>query len=91
MCLASLVSASPARAERITTYDYDKVGQLKKVTEPDASWVAYSYDAAHRLTDVADSWGNSVHYTLDAMGNRTAEDCVARSPAAMTPSIACKL
>ena len=68
------VTRSAGGLSQTTRYDYDKVGQLKKVTEPDTSWVAYTYDAAHRLTDVADSRGNTVHYTLDAMGNRTAED-----------------
>ncbi|WP_141696748.1 RHS repeat domain-containing protein, partial [Xanthomonas graminis] len=34
----------------------------------------YGYDAAHRLTDVTDGAGNSIHYTLDASGNRAKED-----------------
>jgi len=58
----------------LTTYDYDNVGQLKKVTLPDASFVQYTYDAAHRLTQIADNLGNNIVYTLDAMGNRTAEN-----------------
>ncbi|MEK7810216.1 MAG: hypothetical protein AAB278_00170, partial [Pseudomonadota bacterium] len=29
---------------------------------------------AHRLTDITDGLGNYIHYTLDAMGNRTKED-----------------
>ncbi|MBS0398041.1 MAG: RHS repeat protein, partial [Proteobacteria bacterium] len=28
----------------------------------------------HRLTDITDGSGNKIHYTLDAMGNRTAEN-----------------
>ena len=31
------------------------------------------YGAAYRLTTIQDGLGNSVRYTLDAMGNRTAE------------------
>jgi YD repeat-containing protein len=57
----------------LTNYDYDNAGQLKKVTLPDASFLSYSYDAAHRLTSVSDNLGNSIAYTLDAMGNRTLE------------------
>ncbi|HEX7633978.1 MAG TPA: hypothetical protein VF427_01705 [Noviherbaspirillum sp.] len=57
-----------------TAYDYDGVGQLKKVTLPDGSTIGYTYDDAHRLTDVADSLGNSIHYTLDVMGNRIKEE-----------------
>src|SRR5207249_10971861 len=58
----------------VTSYDYDGVGQLTKVTLPDGSFLSYSYDAAHRLTGMADNLGNSIAYTLDAMGNRTLEE-----------------
>jgi YD repeat-containing protein len=57
-----------------TIYSYDAVGQLVRVTLPDGSSLAYGYDAAHRLIGIADSLGNSIAYTLDAMGNRTRED-----------------
>ena len=56
-----------------TTYEYDNAGQLTQVTLPD-SVLHYRYDDAHRLTDISDSLGNSIHYTLDAMGNRTKEE-----------------
>ena len=58
----------------LTSYDYDAVGQLTKVTLPDGSFLSYTYDAAHRLTGMADNLGNSIAYTLDAMGNRTHEE-----------------
>ena len=57
----------------LTSYDYDGVGQLTKVTLPDGSFLSYSYDAAHRLTGMQDNQGNRIAYTLDAMGNRTQE------------------
>jgi YD repeat-containing protein len=56
-----------------TTYGYDGVGQLTLVTLPDTSTVSYTYDPAHRLTNIADSIGNSIAYTLDNMGNRINE------------------
>jgi len=59
---------------QLTQYDYYATGLLQKATQPDGSWAEYTYDAAHRLTDVADSVGNSVHYVLDNAGNRTAEE-----------------
>jgi YD repeat-containing protein len=43
------------------------------VTLPDGSYVTNTYDDAHRLTDIADSLGNSIHYTLDYWGNRITE------------------
>jgi YD repeat-containing protein len=56
-----------------TTYSYDNVGQLTKVTLPDGSSVGYIYDLAHRLTNITDSLGDSINYSLDLMGNRTGE------------------
>ena len=59
-----------------TTYDYDGVGQLIKVTLPDNSFLTYIYDGAHRLTQIQDGLGNKMVYTLDNMGNRIAESAV---------------
>ena len=56
---------------RTTTYTYDAVGNLTKVTQPDGSFLSMTYDAAHRLIGVADTLGNTIAYTLDAAGNRT--------------------
>lgn len=64
---------STSVAGQTTSYSYDPVGQLTKVTQPDASWVGYEYDAAHRLNAVKDNLGNRIEYTLDNAGNRTAE------------------
>lgn len=33
----------------------------------------YTYDVAHRLTQISDSVDDSINYTLDPMGNRTLE------------------
>ncbi len=56
-----------------TTYAYWPTGLLKLVTLPDSSTLSYTYDGAHRLTTVTDGTGNYVSYTLDALGNHTAE------------------
>jgi RHS repeat-associated protein len=60
-------------AAELTTFEYWPTGLLKKVTLPDGSSLSYTYDGAHRLTQIADAEGNRMVYTLDAMGNRTAE------------------
>lgn len=69
-----------SRAERaatgpglITTYEYDGVGQLKEITMPGGAKVTYYYDDAHRLESIVDGRGNSIVYTLDALGNRKVE------------------
>ncbi len=57
-----------------TSFSYYSTGLLKKVTLPDSSYLLYTYDNAHRLTQISDGAGNSIDYTLDALGNRTAEN-----------------
>ena len=61
-------------ASETTSFTYWPTGLLKQVTLPDNGYVLYTYDAAHRLTQMSDGAGNSIQYTLDAMGNRTAEN-----------------
>ncbi|MFO1323217.1 MAG: hypothetical protein U1F15_04050 [Burkholderiales bacterium] len=56
-----------------TSYVYDGVGQLTGVVLPDNSTLTYTYDAAHRLTQLQDGLGNRIAYTLDGAGNRTQE------------------
>jgi YD repeat-containing protein len=56
-----------------TTFDYWPIGLIKRITQPDGSWVHHDHDDAHRLVAVSDSLGNRITYTLDNMGNRTAE------------------
>lgn len=59
--------------DRITRIEYWTNGLVKKVTQPDGSYTSYAYDGAHRLTSIADAEGNTITYTLDGAGNRTAE------------------
>ncbi|WP_036250645.1 RHS repeat protein [Methylobacter sp. BBA5.1] len=60
--------------DETTTYSYDPAGLLTRITGPDGAYLAYSYDDAHRLTGIQDQLGNTVTYTLDALGNRLQED-----------------
>ena len=72
--LASRTVAADTVAARTTTYDYDGVGQIVKETAPDGSFIAYTYDAAQRLTGISDGIGNTILYTLDNAGNRVREE-----------------
>ena len=58
----------------LTHLEYFPTGLLKKMTNPDASYIEYTYDAAHRLTQINDGASNKIGYTLDNAGNRTAEN-----------------
>jgi YD repeat-containing protein len=71
--LTSRVVSGAGGGAETTSYDYDGVGQMTKATMPDGSTIFYTYDPAHRLTAITDSLGNSMTYTLDAIGNRTNE------------------
>ncbi len=68
------VRGATAAEDRVTQISYWPTGQVQQVTEPDGSSVTYVYDAAQRLTDIADNAGNTIHYTLDNAGNRLKED-----------------
>lgn len=57
----------------ITRIEYWPTGLVKRVTQPDGAYTNYVYDQAHRLTDVSDDAGNTIHYTLDGIGNRISE------------------
>ncbi len=65
---------SRTTAGETTSFQYDPVGQLTRLTQPGGSYIAYTYDGARRLTEVADNLGNRIAYTLDAAGNRTREE-----------------
>ncbi|WP_329915448.1 RHS repeat-associated core domain-containing protein [Stenotrophomonas sepilia] len=68
------VRGATTAEDRVTQISYWPTGQVQQITEPDGSSVTYVYDAAQRLTDIADSAGNTIHYTLDNAGNRLKED-----------------
>jgi RHS repeat-associated protein len=53
-----------------TLYTVNPASELAQVTLPDNSFLAYTYDTAHRITEVADNLGNSIQYTLDALGDK---------------------
>lgn len=64
---------SAAGASRVTRFEYDEAGQLKKVIMPDDSIITYRYDDAQRLIGMSDGVGNAIDYTLDNLGNRIRE------------------
>jgi RHS repeat-associated protein len=69
----------PNAGDATTTIAYDAAGLITRITQPDGAYIDYTYDAAQRLTRIADNQiagnpGNSITYTLDAAGNRLAEN-----------------
>lgn len=71
--LQSVTATAGGMAPRTTTYTRELDGQPSTVALPDGTTLAYTYDAARRLTGIADNAGNTISYTLDAAGNRVSE------------------
>jgi RHS repeat-associated protein len=60
--------------DQITRVEYWPTGMVKKVTQPDGAFTAYTYDGAYRLIGISDNAGNSITYTLNGAGDRTKEE-----------------
>lgn len=69
--LLTVTRASGTGAAATTTLEYDDHGQVTKITRPDTTWLAYTYNDARRLTEIADKLGDKLTYTYDLMGNIT--------------------
>ena len=53
---------------------YNAIGEIETVALLGRRTLTFTYDTAHRLKEVADSAGNKVVYTLDAMGHVIKEE-----------------
>ena len=71
--LLTRTQTAPNGETRITSYDYDNVGQMIQSMLPDGTVLTYSYDAAHDLRSISDNLNNRVEYTYDPKGNRNVE------------------
>jgi len=76
--LTSKAVATSSSGTHTTTYTVDPTGVLDKVTLPDSSFLANTYDTAHRITQVSNIVGTStdpdfgyITYALDALGDQT--------------------
>ena len=76
------VEVSDGKSTQRTSYEYDLIGQLKQVTQPDGSRIAYDYDEARRLKKIRDSKDNAIVYGYDStsqlrsQGNRMKDQFV---------------
>ncbi len=64
------VVASPSN--EVTSITYIGSGQPDVITLPDSSTIDYDYDNAQRVTKITNTAGETINYTLDAMGDITA-------------------
>jgi len=66
------ITLNPGANQSQTSFAYDLAGNLTVITFPDNSTLTYGYDDAHRLTSITNNLSESITYTLDALGDRTA-------------------
>jgi RHS repeat-associated protein len=75
-------TGTPGAGDADMRIDYDAVGNVTQVTQPDGDYLAYTYDDAHRLIKIHDNLNNTIDYCpggvgsatcLDAAGNRLVE------------------
>lgn len=66
------VTVNPGANQSQTGFTYDLAGNLTVITRPDGSTLTYAYDNAHRPTSVTNNTVETITYTLNALGNRTA-------------------
>jgi RHS repeat-associated protein len=59
--------------QQTTTLTYKPYGSVETIMLPTGLMLTYTYDPAHRLTGWSNNRGESGSFTLDGMGNRTAE------------------
>src|SRR6266540_5806458 len=55
-------TVDPTGVAALTSFDYDAVGQITKITRPNGAYLQYTWDDARRLTKVQDNTGASVEY-----------------------------
>ncbi|SFQ34783.1 RHS repeat-associated core domain-containing protein [Variovorax sp. 770b2] len=70
--LTQSVNGGPAGTQT-TAFTYKPYGSVETITLSTGLVLTYDYDVAHRLTGWSNNRSESGTYTLDGMGNRTAE------------------
>ncbi|MFT3673511.1 MAG: RHS repeat-associated core domain-containing protein [Aestuariivirga sp.] len=65
------ITVNPGASQAVTTIDYDAIGQVTKITEPDGAYLQYAYSDARRLTSVTNNLGEVVEYGYNANGDMT--------------------
>ena len=72
-------SVATASGASLTSYEYDDVGQLKRLVPPNGAALNYEYDDAHRLTDIFTDDGERIKYEVDLLGNNRIEKALTSS------------
>ena len=67
----SLVVAADRTTASVTSFTYNSLGQLTKITDPLGRETNITYNSAGLIATITDAQSNVTSYTYDARGNRT--------------------
>lgn len=63
------ITVQPGSKQAVTIIEYDGIGQITKITNPDGSFLNYQYDNSKRPTDITNNRNEHISYSYDNMGN----------------------
>jgi RHS repeat-associated protein len=66
------VTADPGGIAAVSSFEYNAVGDVTKVTRPNGAYLLYTRDDGRRITKVEDNTGASIEYDRNNLGNVTA-------------------
>ncbi|WP_298814483.1 RHS repeat-associated core domain-containing protein, partial [uncultured Chloroflexus sp.] len=69
--IANAVPGAPASADTnvVTSFSYDRVGNIVSITDPNGNTSRFAYDALNRLVRIETAAGQVTTYTYDSGGN----------------------
>ena len=59
--------------DQVTAYEYNPIGMVTRITQPNGAYLAFSYDEARRLTAIVNNLNERIAYELDNAGNIISE------------------
>ncbi|HYB83300.1 MAG TPA: RHS repeat-associated core domain-containing protein [Mycobacterium sp.] len=65
------IAVDPTGVNAVTSFAYNVVGDITRITRPNGAFLNYGYDDARRIVAVTDNTGASISYGRDPMGNVT--------------------
>ena len=77
------MTVNPGAAQAVTTFAYDNVGQITKVTAPDGSFLQYAWTGARKIDMITNNTGETIKYTYNA-NNEVLTSTVKSSSAVIT-------
>lgn len=68
------ITVDPGPNQSTTSFTYNALGLITRVTEANGAWLDYVYDAARRVTSITNNLDDQISYTYDDLGGVTLEE-----------------